>query len=145
MGVHGPAHCPAHLLSSRAPLWIEPDHPCLDDDPPRSEPTCGISLPPTVLPSKRGDDLRTPAARVEPARPSFPAAARSRSGAYPARITTRFADRDLDLLEKRLGPRIDACSPVAGPARSNPEILALITCHDATIHIGKRRYKRAEY
>src|SRR5205085_13247 len=49
MGVHGPAHRSAHLRKPRAPLlWIEPDHPDLDDDPPRSEPACGISLPATV-------------------------------------------------------------------------------------------------
>ena len=79
MGVHGPAHRPAHLRTSRAPpLRIEPDHPGLDDDPPRSKAARGISLPATVptLPRKRGNDLRTSAARVEPARPaSFPAAA----------------------------------------------------------------------
>jgi hypothetical protein len=141
MGIDGPAHRPAHLRAPCAtPLRIEPDHPRLDHHSPRPEAACGISLPPTVLamPSKRGDDLRAPAPRVEPARPSsFPAAARSWSRAYPPRIAARLADRDLDLLEERLGARIDARSPVAGPARSDPEILTLITCHDATIDIEK--------
>jgi len=146
MGVHGPAHRPAHLRRPRAPLLrIEPHDPRLDHHTPHTEATCGISLPPTVLalPGKRGDDLCTPAARVEPARSSFfPAAARSRSRAYPPRITTSFADCDLDLLEERLRPRIDTSSTVSGPARSDPEILTLITCHDATINIGKSRHKR---
>jgi len=141
MGVDGLAHRPAHLRTPCArPLRIEPDHPCLDHHSPGPEAACRISLPPTVptLPSKRGNDLRSPAARVEAARPSsFPAAARSRSRAYPPRIAARLADRDLDLLEKRLRPRIDPGSAVSGPARSDPEILALITCHDATIDIEK--------
>ena len=110
----------------------------------RKRPAESLCHPPSPpWPSERGNDLRAPAARVEPARPSsFPAAARSRSRAYPPRITTSLADCDLDLLEKRLRPRIDAGSPVAGPARSDPEILTLITCHDATIDIGKSRRKR---
>jgi hypothetical protein len=94
-------------------LRIEPDHPCLDHHSPGPEAACGISLPPSVpaLPGKRGNDLRAPAARVEAARPSsFPAAARSRSRGYPPGIATRLADCDLDLLEERLRPRIDACS-----------------------------------
>ena len=57
-------------------------------------------------------------------------------------IAARLADRDLDLLVERLRPRIDTCSTVSGPARSDPEILTLITCHDATIDIGKNRHKR---
>jgi hypothetical protein len=145
MGIDGPAHRPAHLRPPCAPrLRIKPDHPCLDHHPPRPEAACGISLPPTLpaLPSKRGNDLRAAAARVEPARPSFfPAAARSHSRAYPARITTCLADRDLDLLEERLRPRIDTRSTVSGPARSDPEILTVITCHDATIDIGTRQHK----
>jgi hypothetical protein len=83
MGVHGPAHRSAHLRSSDGPLLrIEPDHPGLDDDPPRSKPTRGISLPAPFLTRswKRGHDLRTSATRVEPTRPaSFPAATRSGS------------------------------------------------------------------
>jgi hypothetical protein len=95
------------------------------------------------MPRKRGDDLRAPAARVEPARPSsFAAVARSRSRAYPPGIATRLADCDLDLLEERLRPRIYARSDLAGPARSDPEILTLITCHGGTIDIGKSRHKR---
>ena len=145
MGIDGPAHRPAHLRTPCAPrLRIEPDHPRLDHHPPRPEAACGISLPPTVpaLPSKRGNDLRAPATRVEPACPSsFPAAARSRSRAYPSRIAARLADRDLDLLEERLRPRIDRGSTVARPTRSDPEILTLIPCHDATIDIGKSRHK----
>ena len=146
MGVHGPAHCPAHLRRPCAPpLRIEPDHPCFDHHSPRPEAACRISLPPTLpaRPSERGNDFRAPAARVEPARPSsFPATARSRSRVYPPRIAARLADRDLNLLEERLRPRIDTCSTVSGPARSNPEILTVITCHDATIDIGKSRHKR---
>jgi hypothetical protein len=92
MGIDGPAHRPAHLRSSRTPLLrIEPDHPRFHHHAPRPEAACGISLTPAVptLPSKRGNDLCASAARVEPARPSsFPAAARSRSRAYPPRITT---------------------------------------------------------
>lgn len=145
MGIDGPAHCPPHLRRPCAPpLRIEPDHPCLDHHPPRPEAACGISLPPTVpaLPSERGNDFRAAAARVEPARPSsFPAAARSRSRAYPPGIAARLADCDLNLLEERLGPRIDPRSTVAGPARSDPEILTVIACHDATIDIGKSRHK----
>ena len=145
MGVHGPAHRRAHLRTPRAlPLRIEPDHPCLDHDPPRAEAACGISLPPTAptLPRKRGNDLRAPAARVEPARPSsFPAAARSRSRTYAAGIATRLADCDLDLLEERLRPRIDACSTTAGPPRPDPKIFALISCHDETIGIATSPYK----
>jgi hypothetical protein len=117
MGIDGPAHRPAHLRPPCATaLRIEPDHPCFDHHSPGPEATCGISLPPAVrtLPSKRGNDLRASAARVEPARPSsFPAAARSRSRAYPLRIATCLADCDLDLLEERLRSRIDACSTVA--------------------------------
>ena len=145
MGVHCPAHGSAHLRTPCATSpRIEPDHPCLDHHPSRPEAACGISLPPTVLavPSKRGDDLRAPASRVEPGRPSsFPAATRSRSRAYPPRIAARLADRDLDLLEEQLRPRIDTRSTVARPARSDPEFLTLITCHDATIDLGKRRHK----
>jgi hypothetical protein len=143
MGIHGPAHCPAHLRSSPAPLLrIEPDDPCFHHHPPRPEAACGISLPPTALPRKRGDDLRTAAPRVEPARPaSFPAAARLRSRAYPPGVATRLADRDLDLPEERLRPRIDACSTNAGSTGPDPEIFALITRHDATIDIGKNRHK----
>jgi hypothetical protein len=116
MGVHGPAHRSPHLRTSRAPLLrIEPDHPGLDHHSPRPEAACGISLPPTLRarPSERGNDFRAPAARVEPARPSFPAAGRSRSRTHPLRIATCLADCDLDLLEERLRPRIDACSTVA--------------------------------
>src|ERR1700744_259197 len=105
MGIDGPAHRPAHLRPSCAtPLRIEPNNPCFDHHAPGPEAACGISLPPTVaaLPSKRGNDLHAPATRVEPARPSsFPAAARSRSRAYPLGIAARLADRDLDLLEER--------------------------------------------
>jgi hypothetical protein len=145
MGIDGPTHCPPHLSRPCAPpLRIEPDNPCLDHHPPRPEAACGISLPPTVpaWPSKRGDDLRASTARVEPTRPSsFPAAARSRPRTYPPGIATRLADCDLDLLEERLCPRIDAYFTVTGPARSDPEILTVITCHDATIHLGKSRHK----
>jgi len=146
MGIDGPAHSPAHLRGSGAPLLrIEPDHPCLDHHSPCPEPACGISLPPTVpaLPSNRGNDLRAAAARVEPARGSSPpAVARSRSRAYPPGIAAGLADRDLNLLEERLRPRMDTCSKVSGPARSNPEILTVIACHDATIDIGKSQHKR---
>ena len=145
MGIDGPAHRRTHLRAPCAtPLRIEPDHPCFDHHSPGPEAACGISLPPPVpaLPSKRGNDLRAPAARIEATRPSsFPAAARSRSRAYPPRIAARLADRDLDLLEEWLRPRIDTCSTVSGPARSNPEILTVITCHDATIGLGKSRHK----
>jgi hypothetical protein len=145
MRIHGRARRPAHLRSSHAPpLRIEPDHPAPNDDPPRSKPACGIPLPASVpiRPRKRSHDLRTSAARIEPARlASFLAAARSRFRAYPPRIATRLADCDLDLLEERLRPRIDTCSTVAGPARSDRKIFALITCHDATIDIGKSRHK----
>jgi hypothetical protein len=144
MSIHGPAHRPAHLRSSCAPLLrIEPDHPCFDHHATRPEATCGISLPPTVpaLRSKRGNDLGAPAARVEPARPSyFPTAARSRPRAYPPRIATRLADRDLNLLEERLRPRIDACSTTAGPARSDSKILTIIACHNATIGLEKSQH-----
>src|SRR5439155_26312085 len=65
VSVHGPAHRRAHLWTPCAtPLRIEPDDPGLDDDPPRSKPRYGISLPASLPtpPSKRGQDLRTPAA-----------------------------------------------------------------------------------
>jgi hypothetical protein len=105
VGVHGPTHRRAHLRTPCASrLRIEPNHPCLDDDPSRSEAACGISLPPSVrpLPRKRGDDLRASTSRVEPAcSSSFPAGARSRSRAYPTRIAACLADRDLDLFQKR--------------------------------------------
>jgi hypothetical protein len=125
-------------------LRIEPNHPGLDHHSPRAEAACGISLPHALpaRPSKRGSDLRTAAARVEAARPSsFPAATRTRSRSYPPRIAARFADRDLDLLEKRLRPGIDTCSTVSGPARSDPEIVTVIACHEATIDIEKSRRK----
>src|SRR5271156_1135911 len=145
MGVDCPAHCPAHLRRPRAlRLRIEPDDPCFDHYSPRPEAACGISLPRTLpaLPSERSNDLRAPAARVEPARgSSCPAVARSRSRAYPPRIAARLANCDLDLLEERPRPRIDTCSTVAGPARSDPEILTVIACHDATFDIGKSRHK----
>ena len=145
MGIDGPAHCPAHLRRPCAlRLRIEPDHPCLDHHAPRPEAACGISLPSTVrtLPSKRGNDLGAPAARVEPAAPSsFPAAARSRSRAYPPRITSRLADCDLDLLQERLRPPINPCSIATRSTWSDPEILTVIACHEATIDIEKRRHK----
>jgi len=145
MGIDGPAHRPAHLRAPCAmPLRIEPDHPCFDHHSPGPEAARRIALPPTVpaLPSKRGHDLRTSATRVEPTRPSsFPAAARSRSRAYPPRIATRLADRDLNLLEERLRPRIDACSTTAGLARSDSKILTIIACHDATIGLEKSQHK----
>ena len=112
MSIDGPAHRPAHLRAACAPpLWIEPHHPRLDHDPSGPEAARGISLPTTVpaRPSKRSNDLRAPAARVEPARrSSFPATARSRSRAYPPRIAARLTDCYLDLLQKRPGARIDA-------------------------------------
>jgi hypothetical protein len=37
-------------------------------------------------------------------------------------------------------PRIDTCFPVAGPAKSDPKNLALVTSRDATIDIGKSRH-----
>ena len=145
MGIDGPAHRPAHLRPPCAPrLRIEPNHPCFHHHSPRPEAACGISLPSTVrtLPSKRGNDLGAPAARVEPARPSsFPAAARSRSRTYPPGIAARLADCDLDLLQKRLGARIDACSTATRPTWPDPELLTVIACHDATIDIGKSRHK----
>jgi hypothetical protein len=117
MGIDSPADRRSHLRTPRAtPLGIEPHDPRLDHHSPGSEAACGISLPPTLpaLPSKRGHDLRAPAARVEPARPcSFPAAARSHSRADLPRIAARLADCDFDLLEERLRPRIDACSTIA--------------------------------
>jgi hypothetical protein len=141
MGINGPAHRPAHLRPPCTPrLRIEPDHPCLDHNTTGPEAACGISLPPTVrgLPSKRGNGLRTPAARVEPTRhASFPATGR----AHPPRIASCLADCDLDLLEERLRPRIDACSTVARPTRPDSKIFTFITCHDATIGLGKSRHK----
>jgi hypothetical protein len=95
-----------------------------------------------ALPSKRGNDLRTPAARVKPARPSsFPASARSRCRTYPAGIAACLADCDLDLLQKRLAARIDPRATAARPTRSDPKILTVIACHDATIDTGKGRHK----
>jgi hypothetical protein len=144
MSVHGPAHRRSHLGAPRDTLRIEPDYPGLDHHTTRAETARRISLPPPVptLPSKRGNDLRAPAARVEPARPSpFPAAARSRSRACPPGIAARLADCDLNLLEERLAARIDPRTTVARPAGSDPEILTVIACHDATIDIGKSRHK----
>jgi hypothetical protein len=146
MGIDGPARRrPAYLRPPCAPrLRIEPDHPCFHHHPPRPEAACGISLPPTVpaLSGKRGNDLRTPAACIEPAcRSSFPASAGSRPSTNTTGIAARLADCDLDLLQERLGARIDACATVAGPARSDPEFLTLITCHDVTIDLGKRQHK----
>jgi len=145
MAINGPAHRPAHLGSSRTPLLrIESDHPRLDYHSPGPEAAGGISLPPAIhgLPSKRGNDLRTPAARVKPARPSsFPASARSRCRTYPAGIAACLADCDLDLLQKRLAARIDPRATPARPTKSYPEILTVIACHDATIDIGKSRRK----
>jgi len=46
-------------------------------------------------------------------------------------------NRDLDLREERLRPRIDPLSAAARSTRPDPKILTLITCHDATIDIGK--------
>ena len=145
MGIDGPAH---HAASLRPPyalyLRIKPDYPGLDHHATRAETARGISLPPPIptLPSKRGNDFRAPAARVEPARSSpFPAAARSRSQAYPPGIAARLLDCDLDLLEERLAARIDPRTTIARPARSDPETLTVIACHDATIDIGKSRHK----
>jgi hypothetical protein len=70
MSVHGPAHHCPHLRPPRAlPLRIEPDHPCLDHHTPRAEVTCGIPLPASVPahPRKRGNHLRTSAARIKAA------------------------------------------------------------------------------
>jgi hypothetical protein len=125
-------------------LRIEPDHPCFDHYPSRAEAACGISLPPAfpARPSKRGNDLRAPTARVEPARPSsIPAATQQRSRTYTPGIAAGLADRDLDLLQKRLAARIDPRSTAARPTRSDPKILTVIACHDATIDIGKSRHK----
>jgi hypothetical protein len=140
MGIDGPAHRRAHLRTPCDTLRIEPDHPCFHHHTPGPEAACGISLPPTVptLPSKRSNDLRASATRVEPTRPaSFPATGR----AHPLWIATCLPDCDLDLLEERLRPRIDARSTVARPTRSDPKIFAVITCHDATIGLGKSRHK----
>ena len=141
MGVPGPAHRPAHLRAACAPrLRIEPHHPRLDHHSPRPEAACGISLPITVRarPSERGNDLRAPAARVEPTRPSsFPAAARSRSRAYPPGIAACLADRDLDLLEERLRSRVNPRSATARSTRPDFKFFAFVTCHDATIDVGK--------
>jgi hypothetical protein len=145
MGVHSPAYCRTHLRRPGVPpLRIEPDHPRLDHHTTSAEAASGISLPASITTRSRkgGYDLRTPAARVEPAGPfSFPAAARSRSRTYPPGIAACLADRDLDLLEERLRPQIDTCSTVTRPSRSDPEILTVIACHDATIDIGKSRHK----
>ena len=137
MGVHRPAHGCAHLRRPGAPpLRIELDHRCLDHHTTRTKAARGIPLP-TPVPSlsrKRDNDLRAPAPRVETACPSvFPGAIRSCSRTYAAGIATRLADRDLDLLEERLGPRIDACSTTAGPPRPDPKFFALISRHRETI------------
>src|SRR5689334_10215556 len=70
MGVHRTAHGRAHLRRPGTPtLRIEPDHPCLDHHTTRTEAARGIPLP-AAAPTrseKRGNDLRAPAAGVEPA------------------------------------------------------------------------------
>jgi hypothetical protein len=64
-----------------------------------------------------------------------------RSRTHSLWIATGLTDSDLDLLEERLRPRINACSTVARPTRPDPEILTAITRHDATIGLGKSRHK----
>jgi len=139
MGIDGPAHCRAHLRPPCAtPLRIEPDHPRLDHHPPRPEAARGISLPASLFtrPRKGGHDLRTSATRVEPAcAPYFPGVTRSSWRTYAAGIAARLANRDLDLLEERLGARIGACSVATGLPRPNPKIFALIPRHGETIDI----------
>ena len=141
MGVDGSAHRRPHLRTARAPaLRIELDHPGLDDHATCAEAAGGILLPASVptLPRQCGSDLRTAAARVEPACPS---SFRPWSVSYPARIAACPADRDFDLLEERLRPRIDPCSSAARPTRLDSKIFALIPCHDATIDAGTSPYK----
>jgi hypothetical protein len=92
------------------------------------------SLP--TLARKRGNDLRAPAARVEAAcASSFPATAQWRHSTYATGIATCLADRNLDLLEERLGARIDVRSTAAGPSGPDPKIFALILCHGETIDV----------
>ena len=76
---------------------------------------------------------------------SFPAAPWSPSRTYAAGVATRLTHRDLNLLQKRLGARIDACSATAGPPGPKPEIFAIITCHDTTIGLGKGRQRASEH
>src|SRR6267142_65399 len=57
------------------------------------------------------------------------------------RLAACLGDRDFDLLEERLGPRIDPHSAAAGPTRPNPKIVALFPCHCETIGIAMNPYK----
>ena len=100
---------------------------------------------PTSVPTlsgKRGDGLSAASTRVEPAcASSFPATAGSLPSTYAVGIATRPTHRDLDLLEERLRPRIDACPPVAEPPRPDPKFFALIPRHSGTIDIEMSLHK----
>jgi hypothetical protein len=133
------------LRTARALPWrIESGHPGLDDRATGAEAAGGILLPASVptLPGQCGSDLRTAAARIEPASPSsLPAVPRSESVSYAARIAACLANRDVDLLQKRLLARIDPRSSAARPTRLDLKIFAFIRCHDGTIDVGTSSYK----
>jgi hypothetical protein len=145
MGVYR-LHCRTHLRRLGAPpLRIEPNHPCLDHHTTSAETARGIPLPASVstLSGKRSDDLRAAATCVEPPRASsFPGIPRSPLRTYAAGIASRLADRNLDLLEERLGARIDARSMAAGPPRPDPKIFALVPRHGEMIDIDMSPHKR---
>jgi len=69
------------------------------------------------------------------------AARRFRSATYPARIAACLSDGDLDLLEERLGPWIDARPAATRATRPHPKIFAFIPCHDQTIGNGTSPHK----
>jgi hypothetical protein len=123
----------------RSSLRIKPDHPCLDHHPPRAKPTSSVALPASVATfrSKRGRDLPSPTARIEP--PSslaFAATPKIRAPTDLIGIAAGPSNRDLDLLQERLSARIDTRAAASRSSWADTEIVALISRHDPTIKVG---------
>jgi hypothetical protein len=144
MGVHGPAHRPAHLRRpSSAPLRIALTITRRTRKRP-AESRCQLPFP-----LSRENEATTfaprPRALKRPVLPRFRPSPNRSPRADPPRITTRSADCDLDLLQERLGSRISACSTTAGPPRSDSKFFVLIFRHAETIDVEKSSHKSCEH
>ena len=65
--------------------------------------------------------------------------------ADPGRIAAGFAHSGLDLLEKRLRPRIEARPAIADPPWPDPEIIAVIFRHGQTIGARHGAHKATKH